>query len=165
MSRFNGSSFDVPEYGDDDVKGLRKLYPQLASLSDAALYNEFDSFQANSRYLRSWSPSYDDGFVFHLLAELVEPDSIDEAVEEFGQLIGHAILSGLPLDRAGEWAKEARTYARAVTSLAHRTAAAMRFLASNKAEAPGRGPAVTTMSDLFTAGRKWSGLTLTVDNP
>ena len=149
----NGVEGGISDYEAENLVGLRKLYPRLALLSDSALYHHFDAFEFGCRSARNWQANLDEGFLFYMLGEAAGCYNGDHAQEEFGEFVGHAILSGLAVNDAFQWGKQAEAYNTAVRKLAWRTASAMQFLKSEKTKKPGTGAEIFTFTDMFERSR------------
>jgi hypothetical protein len=145
--------YKIPDFGEEDLIELRRLYPGFQKLSDKALYNHFDIFQYSCRFARSWQAYFDPGFLFYMLGELSGWYSGGDVQERFGEFAGHAILSGLEIEEAFDWAERAEAYHTSVRKLAWRTDSAMRFLKNEAQSTPARGPKISTTTDFYRQSR------------
>lgn len=162
LELLNDQFHKVPDYGLQDFAELRLLYPELWMLSDDSFYTWFDLFQMECRNLNGWNPNRDDDFLFYLLGKVAASQFEGETAKEVGQWVAYALLYGNPLDDALAFGRAANLYNNALGWLAHRIADAMRFLRVDKNTTVRQGAAITTMMDLFQAGRSYNKVAITI---
>lgn len=138
----------------EQLAALRACYPELSRLSEAALYEHFDTYQRECSYISGWEPNRDPGFLFYLLGKRAAPTLTGETVPDCGDWVAYALLRGDSLERALTFARGAARYDAALRDLAVRIAAAMRFLVWDKTLTEPQGPPVTTLSDMMRRSRK-----------
>jgi len=143
-------SGDVVKRQEQDCMTLRELYPELSMLSDDALFSWFDSYQFDYHRNNHWTPNRDDDFLFFLLGNTDAPQ-FDPIV---GQWMGYALLQGDSLSEAVVFARSANMYDVALSSLVHRIANAMQFLAEDEKRTGLHGEPIITMNDLISHGSK-----------
>ena len=144
---------EVPEYAQEDFAELRPLYPELPMLSDGALYAWFDAYQVECHYINGWTANRDGGFLFYLLGKIAGRQYEQDTAKEVGQWVTYGLLRGDVLDVALTFGRAAALYDNAISRLARRIADAMRFLAEDNNTTDQRGPAITTMTDMFHMSR------------
>lgn len=144
----NSYDNDVPGYGVEDLRELREIYPELAKLSNGALYWIFDFYQFDCYGISGWNPNRDDGFLFYLLGLVATTEQANgEDARKVGEFVGYkSLYVNLPeaLHAGRVWFK----YDTAIHSLAWRTYRAMEFLRQSQTGSGNQGEPITTFSDL-----------------
>ena len=142
--------------GDDaqeDLAALRRVYPELAALSDGVLCDEFASFQVE-RHGASLPDERDDAFLFHLLGQFVPggPDA--------GEPVAYAFARDGSVPGALAFGAAWERYGAALARLERRAAEAMAFLREDRDTPVGHGAPVVTLTktvmDTMRVGRKVS---------
>lgn len=154
LESLNEPMNEVPEFGQEEFEELRSYYPELSMLTDGSLYDLFDSFQMECRFINGWSANRDDEFLFYLMGKVADRMNDHDTARDVGQWVASALLSGKSLDTALEFGRDANRYNEAIGKLSHRIADAMRFLAADKKATDLRGRPIFTMGDTFRIGRK-----------
>ncbi|MBC8737332.1 hypothetical protein F6X40_11010 [Paraburkholderia sp. UCT31] len=154
LASLNDLSEKLPEYGFEDGAELRRLYPELSMLGDGSLYSWYSSFADDCLCLRGWTPARDDDFLFFLLGKVARGHEANGYyAREAGLMAGFALLCGSTVADALRFGIECSLYRAALGAMAGHARSAMRFLAQDKDAPPLQGSKVTTMLDLFRAGR------------
>ena len=171
LTNLNDAADTLPDYATADLSDLRRLYPELAALSDAALYDQYDTYQANACYISGWTAWRDDGFLFYLLGRLAgcESRADGERAVDVGRMVAFAFSRGTESAVALRFGADWSAYDLALNRMTHRTSEAMRFLHESRAATDLRGPKVFTSGDLLRIGRKHNSrplrVTQTLDDP
>lgn len=147
----NGFTCDIPDYAKEDLAALRRHYPEMSMLSDAALYCHYDSYQSNEYRSHSWSPWRETGFFSYLIGVgVIGPE---ESAYESGTWIAYGLITGNTMSTAVEQAGAAIAYGAAISSLSHRVSMATYFL-NGDAKIPVQvGSKVSTLQDLMRQSR------------
>lgn len=141
---------DIPSYEIEKSRELREIYPELATLSNEALYWLFDSYQSDCCGLRCWEPYRENCFLFYLLGlAATEIQANDEKVHKIGEFVGYKSLD-VGLSEALKQGQIWFNYDVAIESLIWRTFVVMNFLC--RAKEPNQGEPVVTLSNIFVNG-------------
>jgi hypothetical protein len=154
---------EVPEYGQQDFAELRLLYPELSMLSDGSLYGWFDVYQMECCFINGWTASRDNDFLFYLLGKVVGRHFEGESATRVGAWVAYALLRGDSIEDSIAFAQAAALYDSALATICNRTADAMRFLANDKTASGSQGRPITTMMDMFRAGRSFNAKPVLVE--
>lgn len=85
--------YGIPNSEVKNLDQLRNAYPELASLSDEALYCSFDSYQLDCCGVLDWSPNREDGFIFYLLGLLcIGEQANSEDAKKAGKFVAYKLL-------------------------------------------------------------------------
>lgn len=145
----NSYDNDVPGYGVEDLRELREIYPELAKLSDGALYWLFDCYQFDCCGIRDWNPNREDSFLFYLLGLVATTEQANgEDARKVGEFVGHkSLYVNLPeaLHAEQVWFN----YDTAIhNNLAWRIYRAMEFLRQSQIGSGNQGDPITTFTGL-----------------
>lgn len=147
----------VPDYALEELAKLRPLYPELAMMSDGALFTMFDRYQRESRFIKGWTANRDDDFLFYLMGQVAGDEKYfeGESAIAVGEWVAAAVLAGASFDTALEFGRACESYDSAVARLARRIADAMTFLASDKDTTALQGHEIRTFRDHFQQARSY----------
>jgi hypothetical protein len=153
LARLNDPEDTVPDYGLEQVDGLRSCYPELVMLSDGALWSTYDTYQEERWSMSSWDPNRDREFIFFLIGRLTDPRGQAYAATDLGQWTAYHWLLGNALNESAEFAKQVRYHNAEADRIASRIADAMRFLEEESKAIDLRGPKIHTFGDTMRMGR------------
>ncbi|WP_454914442.1 hypothetical protein [Variovorax gossypii] len=152
LTSLNALPNEVPEYAREDFAELRPLYPELAMLSDGALFSMFDNYQMECCYINGWTASRDSDFLLYLLG-YVAGGLGSERAKNVGEWVAAAMLDGSTFDLAKAFGLACDRYDSDIARLARRVADAMTFLASDKDATVLQGHEITTTAERFRQAR------------
>ncbi|KXV06753.1 hypothetical protein AD930_06540 [Acetobacter malorum] len=159
-----GWNFDQDDA--EDLRELRKSYPDLSALSDSAIYALYDQYQSSDRLVsRNWPTERDVRFFTYLAGRLstratrpgINIPGDDRSFGSIGRWASYGILCDMDLDSAMAFGCEVQHFDAALRRQASTIRSAMLHLASLAAEpAPELmvGMPVMTLSDILSIGRK-----------
>lgn len=154
-----GTESDMSGVG-DCVSDLRAHYPELTMLTDSALYDGYDSYQGECRYIRGWDVYRDDDFLFYLIGQAVSDRKLEgEVALDVGRSAVFFSMQGTEASEAANKAMQWKEYDTALFSLYWRSRTAMSYLQNGGDIFKKRGSEIVTFRDLFRIGRKTSVVT------
>ena len=143
-SKVNWNKLHVGTPTDDKLRyfiNLRDMYPELASLSNRAIYELFESFQQNCGGIGGEAPDRQNEFLFFLLGKLALGANIEGgSPQDVGYFIGYRMLQGATTDPSldAEIAAQWESYHAALTGLAWKICDVIRFLRQQPYQKRGR---------------------------
>jgi len=146
----------------EELAALRTLYPELKALTDAELYNRFDSYQSECLANNGWDAIRDDDFLLYLLGRLASNEGLkgDDA-REAGAIVAYTALRfGMSPDNSFKTAVACHKYSESLWNYRWRAWQAMRFLEGKQKSTDLRGDGVKTFRDIFRIARKTNGSTI-----
>lgn len=154
LGRLNSALDVVWEDGREQIEGLRACYPELAMLSDATLWSQFDTYQTECWGTNSWEPRREEDFVFFLIGRRADPAGHAYSATTTGTWAAYHLMGGNSLEDALWFACQVRFNSGRANALANRIADAMRFLEDEAQATDRRGRKIATFGDMMRMGRK-----------
>ncbi len=141
---------------------LRQLYPELTTLSDTALFMQYDCFESYLRYTETcsccWSPEREDDFLFHLIGQLGSTSELEATkARDLGMYMLFQGQEGIPEDTAIQTGLNALEYGSALTTMEWEIACIMRYLANDSKVERLQGHNIVTLHDTSRQSRKFNG--------
>ena len=157
LSQLNDPLLKVSESMKADCNQLRTVYPELSAISDGALFNWFESFMSQRRFVRTSLPERNESFLFYLFGKVVDLNLDDLKAEEIGMIVADAIIRGESLDLALDLGRLCSRYSEAIGKLAFRISKAICFLREeSESETRSKGRPIMPFSDFYGQFRKSS---------
>lgn len=156
---------DMSDMG-EVMTALRAHYPELAILTDSELYERYDNYQRECRYIGGWDVYRDDDFLCYLIGQVVSTGKLEgDNARDVGRAALFFAMQGAEASEASSKAMQWLEYDNALFSLYWCAKNAMSYLHKHPYHSlQKRGSEIITFRDLFRVGRKTSLLvTQTLD--
>ncbi|MEX9785665.1 hypothetical protein [Providencia manganoxydans] len=153
----------VPEEDDKQViVALRGHYPELAEVSDVALYFLYDEFQMACNQVSGAEPSRDIDFLFYAAGTALGVDDEGIAIRDAGKISVYLLSENTPTEVLAQKIQEYVARDKSLRQLALWRWNVSKFLEGFAQTEKGAGQPVAVFSDMMNIARKYGHTSVTV---